>query len=70
MFTETDARQGQSTSGASLWKRFRDRLHRRRVYLATLRRLRGMSRAELDEMGISRGMISRVASETAYGRKD
>ncbi|MGY6409467.1 MAG: hypothetical protein ACXIUV_00365 [Alkalilacustris sp.] len=69
MLTDTQARRGQSTH-ATLWQRWMDRFRKRRVYLATLRRLRGMTRAELDEMGISRGMISRVAFETAYGRKD
>ena len=69
MLTETHRPAGQSTQ-ATLWHRWMDRLRKRRAYLATLRRLRGMTQAELDEMGISRGMISRVASETAYGRKD
>ena len=69
MLTETHRPAGQSTQ-ATLWQRWMDRLRKRRAYLATLRRLRGMTQAELDEMGISRGMISRVASETAYGRKN
>ena len=69
MQTDIHARQGAGTP-ATLWRRVMDRIRRRRVYVATLRRLRGMTQAELDELGISRGMISRVASETAYGRKN
>ena len=54
---------------ATIWQRLRESLRQHRAYAATRRRLRAMTDAELDEMGISRGMISRVAFETAYGRK-
>ncbi|MGY6633605.1 MAG: DUF1127 domain-containing protein [Alkalilacustris sp.] len=60
---------GLKSGAATIWQGLRDRFHKRRLYTTTLRRLRLMTDAELDELGISRGMISRVAFETAYGRK-
>ena len=67
----TQTRNDKTTDGpaASLWGRLREAVRRRRLYAATLRRLRGLPQAELDEMGISRGMVSRVAFEIAYGRR-
>ena len=60
--------EGQRT--VPIWHRLQEAIRRRRLYSATLRRLRALPQAELDEMGISRGMVSRVAFEIAYGRKD
>lgn len=56
--------------GRSPWQKLRAALQRRRLYLSTLRHLRSLPQNRLEEMGLSRGMISRVAYETAYGRKD
>lgn len=52
-----------------LWKALRDELRRRRVYRSNLRQLRRLSQRELDDMGIARNMISRLAAEAAWGKK-
>ena len=43
-------------------------LHRRRVYKQTVSELRGLSNRELNDLGISRSMITRIALEAAYGK--
>jgi uncharacterized protein YjiS (DUF1127 family) len=43
-------------------------LHRRRVYNQTVAELRGLSNRELNDLGISRSMITRIALEAAYGK--
>ena len=68
MQTDTRAEAAQDRSDQpSFLKRIRDMIQRRRTYSATVRRLRNLPESELDAMGISRGMITRVAFETAYG---
>ncbi len=42
---------------------------RARIYRKTYAELNGLSARELDDLGISRSMISRVAHEAAYGPK-
>ncbi len=70
MLTDSHARHGHPTTRhMPFWRRWVDRIRKRRAYVATLRRLRGMTQAELDELGISRSMISRVAWESAYGHR-
>ncbi len=69
MLTGTGNERESDRTTVSLWQRLRDGIRRRRLYTATLRRLRTLPQAELDEMGISRGMVSRVAFEIAYGRR-
>nr|WP_201157169.1 DUF1127 domain-containing protein [Rhodobaculum claviforme] len=68
MLSETDRAPATRTT-ATFWQRLRDSLRQRRRFGLERRRLRAMTDAELDDMGISRGMITRVAFETAYGRK-
>lgn len=46
----------------------RDALARRKVFRETLRELKGLSNRELADLGISRSMITRVATEAAYGK--
>ena len=41
---------------------------KRRVYRQTLRELNALSTRDLNDLGISRGMISRIAMEAAYGK--
>lgn len=43
-------------------------LARRKVYHQTLRELRALSARELQDLGIHRSMITRVAHEAAYGK--
>lgn len=43
-------------------------LHRRRVYAQTVSELRALSTRELNDLGISRSMITRIALEAAYGK--
>jgi uncharacterized protein YjiS (DUF1127 family) len=46
----------------------RESLRRRRLYRDTLRELNALSTRELNDLGIHRSMITRVALEAAYGR--
>lgn len=46
----------------------RDSLRRRRLYRDTLRELNALSTRELNDLGIHRSMITRVALEAAYGK--
>lgn len=43
-------------------------LARRKVYRETVRELRSLSSRELDDLGLHRSMITRVAQEAAYGK--
>ncbi|MGY6695291.1 MAG: DUF1127 domain-containing protein [Roseinatronobacter sp.] len=57
----------QSGAGFSnLLVRLSDAMHRRRVYKRTYAELSQLSTRELDDLGISRSMISRLAYEAAY----
>ena len=47
---------------------FRAALARSRVYARTYNELNALSTRDLNDIGISRGMISRLAYEAAYGR--
>lgn len=53
----------------SLLARLGETLRRRRAYYKAVRELRALSERELEDLGISRRMISRVALEAAHGRK-
>lgn len=46
----------------------RDNWARYRVYRRTLSELNALSGRELDDLGIARSMITRLALEAAYGR--
>ena len=48
--------------------RLRDTIARYRVYTRTQAELNALSARELDDLGISRSMITRLAYEAAYGK--
>ena len=48
--------------------RLSERAQRRRVYSRTYAELNALSTRELEDLGISRCMISRLAHEAAYGK--
>lgn len=50
--------------------RFKHKSEQRRVYRQTHAELSALSTAHLDELGISRCMISRIAHEAAYGNQN
>lgn len=50
------------------WKNLQESRQRRRVFVQTLRELNALSTRELDDLGINRTMITRVAHEAAYGK--
>ncbi len=43
---------------------------RHRVFIRTRRELQALTTAELDDLGLSRSMITRLAAEAAYGKGD
>lgn len=45
-----------------------DAMTRRRIYRQTLRELSALSSRELNDLGIHRSMITRIALEAAYGK--
>lgn len=51
-----------------LFSGLRDALARRKVYRETMRELKSLSNRELADLGIHRSMITRVATEAAYGK--
>ncbi|WP_022704086.1 DUF1127 domain-containing protein [Pseudorhodobacter ferrugineus] len=53
---------------ATTVKSVKESLHRRRVYNQTVSELRGLSTRELNDLGINRSMITRIALEAAYGK--
>lgn len=55
-------------SFGSLMARMTDKIIRRRVYNKTHAELSQLSTRELDDLGISRSMISRLSYEAAYGK--
>lgn len=61
----TNALQGSVTGAFS---RLADALARRRVYKRTQAELAALSTRELEDLGINRSMISRLAYEAAYGK--
>ncbi|TVP95618.1 MAG: DUF1127 domain-containing protein [Roseinatronobacter sp.] len=57
-----------NTGFRSMIERIGARFKQRRVYNRTHAELSQLSTRELDDLGISRSMISRLAYEAAYGR--
>lgn len=53
---------------AALARSIRVGLERRRVFKQTVRELQALSNRELADLGIHRTMITRVATEAAYGK--
>ena len=68
MNTSSAAGFGLMDRLASVVKSTKEKLHRRRVYSQTLAELRALSTRELNDLGISRSMITRIALEAAYGK--
>lgn len=65
----------QILSSQSLVARLNDALealraanHRRKVYNRTYRELSALTTRELDDLGIARSMIRRLAMDAAYGK--
>lgn len=48
-------------------QRIQENRARRVVYRQTMRELSGLTNRELNDLGISRAMISRIAQDAAYG---
>ncbi|ETD84088.1 DUF1127 domain-containing protein [Rhodobacter capsulatus] len=46
----------------------REALARRKVYRQTLAELRSLSNRELNDLGMHRSMLTRIALEAAYGK--
>ncbi|PCD77556.1 DUF1127 domain-containing protein [Pseudothioclava arenosa] len=62
-----DARTAETGFGA-LFSALTEAWARRKVYRQTLRELKSLSNRELEDMGLHRSMITRVAQEAAYGK--
>lgn len=69
-YTNTSAAGGLTLSDriANTVKSIKEGLHRRRVYNQTVSELRALSTRELNDLGIPRSMITRIALEAAYGK--
>jgi uncharacterized protein YjiS (DUF1127 family) len=68
MNTSSTAGFGLMDRIANLVKSTKESLHRRRVYTQTVSELRALSTRELNDLGINRSMITRIALEAAYGK--
>lgn len=53
---------------AGLRKSLRQALDRRRIYLRTLHELNSLSDRDLADFGVSRGSITDLARQAAYGK--
>lgn len=53
---------------ATLVATVREGLARRKVYRQTLSELKSLSERELNDLGIHRSMLTRIALEAAYGK--
>ncbi len=56
---------GRVTNLIASWRKA---LEQRRIYRQTLRELNALSTRDLNDLGINRTMISRIALEAAYGK--
>ncbi len=56
---------GRVSDTIASWSRA---LEKRRIYRQTVRELSALSTRELNDLGINRSMISRIAMEAAYGK--
>lgn len=65
--TQTAAGLSLSARFSNLVEGFKEARARRRLFKETLRELNGLSTRELNDLGLSRSMITRVAYEAAYG---
>jgi uncharacterized protein YjiS (DUF1127 family) len=55
-------------TGNGIVARLKDAIQRRMVYSRTLSELNALTTRELNDLGMSRSMITRVALEAAYGK--
>ena len=53
---------------ASFFSGLKEAIARRKVYRQTLEELNALTARELDDLGLHRSMITRVAFEAAYGK--
>lgn len=66
--TETLRASGIASQFGGFVASLRDAWSRYRVYQRTLAELSTLSTRELNDLGISRSMITRLAHEAAYGK--
>ena len=66
--TEVSLRNITLTDRAiALWGNIKDNFVKRRAYRRTVNELCALSSAELNDLGLNRSMIRRIAYETTYG---
>jgi uncharacterized protein YjiS (DUF1127 family) len=68
MNTSSTAGFGLMDRVANAVKSVKEAIRRRRVYSQTVGELRALSNRELNDLAISRSMITRIALEAAYGK--
>jgi uncharacterized protein YjiS (DUF1127 family) len=68
MNTSSTAGFGYMDRAANVVKSVKEAIRRRRVYNQTVAELRALSTRELNDLAISRSMITRIALEAAYGK--
>lgn len=66
--THTARQSGFVIGLTKLAKAIGTEIKNRRVYKSTYRELSALSAHELDDLGINRGDIARIAFEAAYGK--
>lgn len=65
--TDTFAAEGTlADKVTALWKAYKENAVRRAVYKQTFRELSNLSTRELNDLGMSRSEIRRIAYESAY----
>ncbi len=62
------ARPGLLDRIAALATQIREAARRRSVYRQTLRELNALTNRELNDLGLNRTMLTRIAMEAAYGK--
>lgn len=62
------AERGFAVRIAGMFQALSEAYARHKVYRQTLGELQGLSARELNDLGINRAMITRVAIEAAYGK--
>lgn len=69
--TLTHTAQNERAAGTGIMgliARFQESRARRAVYRQTVEELSNLSNRELDDLGIHRSMITRIANEAAWGK--
>jgi uncharacterized protein YjiS (DUF1127 family) len=67
-YVSSTVRVGYDPKAQGLIARLLLALQRRRLYRQTYGELNALSTRELDDLGINRSMITRLAYEAAYGK--